>query len=154
RAVGDGLDLVRDAAVADRGVPPLRDPGGAGGEAPVRAAHSRGEGADLRPKRRPDLRRRRRRQAPGHPERLPEPDEDGLRRRGNRPQPPLVRLDRQLSARGGIGSSGWEGGPDRSAGVIRILMLDLGGTLIRETDLAPFPGVEKALAALALFVDD
>jgi len=37
--------------------------------------------------------------------------------------------------------------------VIRILMLDLGGTLIRETDLAPFPGVEKALAALALFVD-
>ena len=51
RAVGHRLDLVRHAAVADRGVPALRDSRRADRQARVRAAHARGEGADLRAQR-------------------------------------------------------------------------------------------------------
>ena len=51
------------------------------GYAPLTRA---GEGADLRAQRRPRLRRRRERQAQRDPEGLPEPDQDGLSRRGRR----------------------------------------------------------------------
>ena len=63
RAVGDRLDLVRHAAMADRGVPALPDPRRAGREARVRAAHAPGEGTDLRFERCAGLRRRRERKA-------------------------------------------------------------------------------------------
>mgnify|MGYP003694352867 CR=1 FL=1 len=51
RAVGHGLDLVRHAAVADRGLPALRDSRRADRPARLRAAHAAREGADLRPER-------------------------------------------------------------------------------------------------------
>jgi hypothetical protein len=94
-AVGHGLDLVRNAAVADRGVPALRDPGGSDRRAQVRAAHAGGEGADLRAQRGAGLRRRRQRQTKRDPPGLPEPHEASLPRRRPRAEPPLVRLGRR-----------------------------------------------------------
>ena len=97
RAVGDGLDLVRHPAVADRGLPALRDPRGPRDPAQVRAALARREGADLRAERRPRLRRGRERQAQRDPQGLPDPDEDGVPRRRSGAQPPLVRLGGRMT---------------------------------------------------------
>src|SRR5207249_6645077 len=93
------LDLVRDAAVANRGVPSLRDARGARREAPLCATDAWREGADLRTERRPRLRRRRDREAQRDSEGLPDPHEDGVPRRRRDAKPPLVRLGHGIGVR-------------------------------------------------------
>ena len=90
-------------------------PAGAGREARVRAAHARGEGADLRAERGAGLRRRRERQAQRDPQGLPQPDQDGVSRRRAGAEPPLVRMGHEIT-----------GAPPR-AGVVRATVLRTAG---------------------------